>query len=469
MKKIYLFLVLMVVLCNLVQASQIDLFNEVNENYIQFDQWQEYTILDKEGNSFTEIGIRFNFTDLPNKEEITFDITPLWHLRHEKAKIEYINLTICEGKMYRGGYKIELSCDKEPLKPREETYISATEDLYGKNITTYKYILDTNSFEKNKWYSIKINYSISNFVIKQGEYRIAWFRDDWGKNRRSDIDRYVILPKDALLEKMPDDAGFDMSTFTEQWMIWDFELGNNQIRYIDVSWWERNKGGFLWGLLFGLIPAIIGIIIGFLLTRRFNKSKTNSKKEKIKLSMVPKEIKSEQKEILLIILAAFMGASMSVIFNTFVENIKEMLPNLNILVLITNLIIFIASSVFVIFLLVLMYNWFLQKITWKKYFMIMYLTLFLPTTLLIHRFITKSTVFFNIWWGLLFAIPINYIFINKYYRKGKIELLVVSILGVIAGIIINFNRNIFISYILLIFIFSDIIYPKIRKIKRRYY
>ncbi len=205
-----LFLIIgLFIFIHLLEASEMRIFPQIKED-ITYQHIKEVIKIDKDGNIFGKIGANFvlNKGKINNPESpprISF--SPVFqnhYVKLENIKVKKVN--ICEGDIQSTSYNIEQKCNKY----EESIKFNESKEIYNitgdENWSQIRFFLSNISLEKlqnNISYSLYIEYEISDFIVKQGDYYTYFGYDDWTNSGGS---TKIILPKNALLHSFPKES-----------------------------------------------------------------------------------------------------------------------------------------------------------------------------------------------------------------------------------------------------------------------
>jgi hypothetical protein len=247
MKKILIIFTVLVLAINLASAFQIasgsyadsaQLEKVVQTNFIEGNELYADTYIQGIGdiNYFNDTNAYFSLRLEP--------------FEREKAFILYdVNVIAYEGICYSGtDYKsLYFNCNKTILI---EQNISSTEIYVKINLT----ILN----KSNPRFSIKIKYKLKDFVFQNGDYNIAWMKNNCGN---CELQRFLVLPnQNSVIESL---YNFQVvSRINNNWVLETNNGEDAMVWYRDINkeFWERTKRD----IIIIALTFSISLIFGFL-------------------------------------------------------------------------------------------------------------------------------------------------------------------------------------------------------------
>jgi len=179
--------------------------------------------------------------------------------RQNGLPAEDLSFEACFGSL-TGGYnydEVPMSCDElisvsNKSKPRSE---------YLPDYRIYDLTLKIPEFnEEDRSIAVRINYTIPNFIIEQGEYDVIWLKYPGMEGYK--ITNYVVLPLNTSIPyRFPEDAEISRD-YRGRWV---FTLGGNKDRFIwytDAEELRTKEFNFwFWGAALSALFGIIGSIV----------------------------------------------------------------------------------------------------------------------------------------------------------------------------------------------------------------
>ncbi|MFH1181383.1 MAG: hypothetical protein V1702_00325 [Candidatus Woesearchaeota archaeon] len=241
-------------------------------------------VIEKNGDLSVRLSVSFGFDGDYIKQHpmAYFNFGP--HEFMTQGPIQNLKIALCSQQMvsawdYITGYAAE--CDSSyRLNVSNGTWERAfvyNGEPYLRNYTDYTISFIPNETDDAQYLILLINYTLPNFVIKQGDYYIAWLTFPNMKNKDYQVSNSLVLPtKDDIPRFIPDAIDFNTVPYVEgdkifyRWVfvfsggdnriVWysnEKELQQKQLSLQEHYTWKGAWIGFFFSLLTAAILAIV--------------------------------------------------------------------------------------------------------------------------------------------------------------------------------------------------------------------
>lgn len=228
-----------------------------------------------------------NFSIYRYPQYFIITLRPFEFLQQPPAK--NVRFDICEGR-YAGANPDELfiSCtNKTEYKifndsSRVRCHLINNGKCEFLNYTDYYINVSLSPYPLENWkrYVLEINYTLSDFILRQGDYNVIWLNFPNLNNMNIPLTNYILLPLPTSVPKnFPDNARIDM--YKQRWAftiegIKDIFIWYNDVKELETKDTEKNVFYMVLGAALG---TALGGIIGFFSTVIYENNKKEINKQ----------------------------------------------------------------------------------------------------------------------------------------------------------------------------------------------